>query len=153
MSVATDIAFAREPIAGLWPEMAPLMAAHHAEIFPYQDVQLDVDTAGYDFVDNAGMMRCFTARADGKLVGYSVFFVRRAMTAALLLAHQDGHYLAPEFRIGCNGLQMLRFAERALIADGAQLIVQGCKVDHDLGPLFRRLGYQPMDLMFYKRVG
>jgi len=73
------IAFTEELLSATWDEMAPLMLAHWREIAHYPDIELDPDKEGYALAESAGLVRFYTARADGRLVGYVIFFVRPNM--------------------------------------------------------------------------
>jgi GNAT superfamily N-acetyltransferase len=49
--------------AELWDEITPLLQQHWLEIAHYQDIPLNPDREGYLKCEEAGVLRCFTARA------------------------------------------------------------------------------------------
>lgn len=166
----------------LWAEAMPLLEAHWREVAHFQDIPLNVDRAVYDASDAAGAVRVFTARetstvidrvpfrsiadsANGKppehsrtlrrpgdLVGYALFFVRpHPHYAGSLQAAQDVIYLDPSCR-GGNGIRFMRFCEEQLAAEGVQVVSQHLKIAHGHTRTMEILGYEPMDLIWVKRL-
>jgi GNAT superfamily N-acetyltransferase len=150
---AIDVAFQREQAAALWDEILPLLEAHWREITHYPDIALDVDRALYEKLDSMGMLRCFTARVDGRLVGYAAYLVKANLHyRQSLQANQDVLYLAPEYRRSRIGSHMLLYADEQLRAEGVQVVYQHTKLAHDIGPVLQRLGYEPVETIYAKRL-
>src|SRR5689334_18451912 len=79
-SIFAEPTFARETLTTeLVDELLPLLRAHYLEIAHYQDIELDPDWDAYAVVQQNNALRVFTARQDGKLVGYCAFFLRKNM--------------------------------------------------------------------------
>lgn len=158
----SDVTFQREPITGLWPEVAPLLHAHWREIAHYQDIPLEPDTDYYEGLDRAGVLRCFTVRLaggtlvapePGMLVGYAAFFVKRnGHYRSSLQAFQDVVFLLPEFRKTLVGSRLLRFCDAELKAEGVQVVYHHSKAAHDIGRVLERQGYELVDLIYAKRL-
>lgn len=151
------ITFREEPLTeDLLAEALPLLAAHWQEIAHYDDIPLAVDTHTYLASAEAGVVRCFTAREQTcrpELVGYALFFVRPALHYhGSLQAVQDVIYLAPEVR-GGTGAQFIQWIDTHLAAMGVQVVMQHAKLAHpQLGKALERLGYEPVETMYAKRL-
>jgi len=104
-------------------------------------------------LEEAGLLRLFTAREDGRLRGYAAFVLGPdtlrgyRVVAALVVT-----YLAPAARRGLAGLRFLRFAEKCLAEDGADEIHLTGTRDRDLGPLFARMGYEPSQTIWRREL-
>lgn len=156
---------ARERAQDIFEEAIPLLRAHYREIAHYQDIPLDPDFDGYRALEDAGAIRCYTARASvdctdpaherceakGPLIGYAVFFVRRNLHyRGSLQAVQDILYVRPEHR--GTGLRLIRYADEQLRAEGVQVTYQHVKHEHNFGPALERMGYELIDLIYGKRL-
>lgn len=145
--------FRRENVKRVWNDLLPLLALHYEELAPYKDVPLDPDKDFYLRADELGMLRVYTAREAGVLVGYAVYGVRRDVHyRALKKAEQDLLFVAPERR-GRFGVRFIRWCEGQLEAEGVNLIMCHAKVHNDFGAVFERMGYRPVDTIFYRRLG
>ncbi|MDA8231569.1 MAG: GNAT family N-acetyltransferase [Magnetospirillum sp.] len=149
------IVFQHESLAGALGAMTPLVARHWREVALDRDrVPLAPDWEKYRLLDRTGALNITTARHDGRMVGYACYIVSRHLHYRdLMVAESDAFFLAPEHRRGPEGVRLLRAAEQNVIAAGAQRIVTRVKVDPDFGPLLRRMGYQPIEAVYSKRVG
>lgn len=144
------ILFARETVAQVLEEIKPLLSMHWREIAHYQDIGLDPD---WDFYIQAKTIRVFTARIDGVLIGYGVFFIgpnkhyRQSIQAV-----QDILFLHPDYRGGRTGMRFIRFCDEQLKADGAQVVYHHVKAAHDFGPLLKSIGYECVDVIYANRL-
>lgn len=105
---------------------------------------------GYREVEGRGLLRVYTARAAGTLVGYSVVVVTEGLHYATSMQGVEYLlFLAPEFG---EGAQLIQFADRELAAEGVQVVYRRSKVksECDLGPLFKEMGYVPVDVIYSK---
>lgn len=147
--------YARESIAEVVDEIKPLLIAHYEEIAHYLDIPLKPDYQRYIQAETAGLLRIFTARVDGELVGYAIYLLMHHLHYSdSLQAHQDILYLAPDHRRGGTGMRLIRHADCALAEEGVQVVVQHVKARADLnfGPLLERMGYELMDHIYAKRL-
>lgn len=143
----------QETLSQFLPEALPLLTAHWQEIAVNIDtVPLHINTALYEALDTNGALHITTAREDGKLVGYAVYIVGKNLHYDVLMAESDVFFLLPAYRKGFAGLRMLRSAERHLECIGVQRIVQRCKVAHDCGILFERMGYTNTEKVYVKGI-
>lgn len=143
--------FARERVHDLWDEAAVLLAQGFAEFDPHPEIPLDVNRRVYEELEDAGLLRVYTARANGELVGYAVFtlvFSIRRMT--LLQAQQDLIHVDRAYR-GRTTAALLRYAEKALRADNVKLLYHSTPIKGSgLSRLLEILGYQQIAQVYEK---
>jgi hypothetical protein len=149
--------FALEPYSEkLVQEMRPLWDAHHDEV-PQLRLPIDPDLALYSQMAKNGVLRIFTARVgadwESTLVGYQVFGVMRHPHRRYSLeANGDLLYLDPEVRKGMVAMKFLKYCDTELAKEGVKVIHHQFSVEKNLTPLFRRLGYEIMDLTMARKV-
>lgn len=149
----TDITFQRERVHALWTELWPLLEAHYHEIAHYHDIPLDPSIEGYEALEDAGFLRCFTARHDGALIGYAIFMVRANMHyQGSVQAVQDVLFLHPDYRRADTGRSLIRAADDALRTEGVQVVYHHVKHAFDFGPLLASEGYEPVETIHAKRL-
>jgi len=136
------------------PACRALLEAHYREIGQYPDIALDVDEAAYAELEARGAFRVYTARAGHELVGYAAFLVgRNPHYRQSLQARCDVFYVAPDWRGGRIGLGLVRHSERALAAEGVQVVYHHTKVAHPaLARLLAHLGYEAIEVNYAKRL-
>lgn len=146
--------FRRERAHDVFEEMKPLFQKHWEEISFYKDIPLDPDFSTYLKMEDAGVLRVFTAREDdGTLVGYQVYFIKHNLHyKSSLQALQDIIFIDPSKR-GMFGAKFIFWAEEQLKSYGVQLVCQHLKVATPKTiELFKRLGYSEIDLIMGKRL-
>jgi GNAT superfamily N-acetyltransferase len=133
-------------------EAVPLLFAHWKEIAHYEDIELKPDMVAYGAAERAGTLRIFTARdEDNKLVGYSLFFVRRnPHYADSLQASQDIIYIDKNRR--GFGARFIKWCDGQLKSEGVQAVYHHVKAKHNFGPLLERMGYELVDYIYAKRL-
>lgn len=144
----------RERAHTLWPEIMPLLIEHKEEIAHYQDIELDPDIDAYNTCDMMGMLRCYTARLNGELVGYACFFVKQNMHyQGSMQAVQDVLFVTKPHRHGRVGYKLIRFSEEELRKEGCQVCYQHLKCNRpETIALFHKMGYEDIDLIVAKRL-
>ena len=130
-------------------ESLPLLEAHWREIANYQaEIPLAVDWDFYDTMQRQGKLLCITARIDGELVGYSVFFIlRHPHYVTSVFASNDVIYVREDLRKGRLGLALIRTSEREAKAMGACKLTWHVKTTNNVATLLRRLDYKPDELI------
>lgn len=149
------IIFARESIASFFDDALPLFEKHFKEVSHFQDIPLNIDLDTYQLIDANGALRIFTARQDGELVGYAVFFVKlNPRYSTSLQANQDILFINPSCRAKGFGQNLIAFCDEQLKAEGVQVVYQHVKATPKLnfGPLLERMNYELVDLIFAKRL-
>lgn len=148
------IVFARERLTdAVWEEAMPLLHAHWREVAHYEDIALQPDRSVYAASDAAGLIRFYSARADARLVGYALFFVRpNPHYAQSVQAAQDVLYVDPAYR-GLTGYRLIQYADEQLRSEGVQAVYHHQKRAHpQLGRVLERLGYEPVDVIWARRL-
>lgn len=138
----------------LWPELAPLLEDHYHEIALFLDIPLDVDRAAYEAMQDNGTLRIYTARHNGELIGYAIFFVHHNIHySSSRQAVQDVLYLDPNYRGSMIAWDLIAYTERELARDGVEVIMHHVKHAHPaLGRLLQGRGYTPVETIHVKRL-
>lgn len=132
--------------------MLPLLQLHWKEIAHYTDIPLDPDVNQYKMLSSLGMIRIFTARCEGHLSGYAVFFVRpNAHYKTSLQAVQDILFLDKPMR-GGNGYKFIQWCDEQLKKEEIQVVYHHVKQAHNFGPMLERMGYELVDLIYARRL-
>lgn len=152
--VNRTIDFAREVYSdSLIEEMLPLWRAHYEEIALYKDIALSPLFAVYLHAEKTGALRIFTARSEGRLVGYEVFFIHlHPHYSSALEAVQDILFLSNEMRHGWIGYRFIRWCDDQLDQTGAKVVFRCVSNMHDYAPLLERAGYRQHDVLYSRRV-
>ena len=142
--------YQRESIADVREDISPLLVKHWEEIARFKDVPLDPHWEGYYAAERADSLRVFTARRDGALLGYGVFFKGNLHYISSLIFTQDIFFVLPQNR-GIVGARLLRYCDEQLQAEGAQAVYHHVKKSHDFGPVLERMGYVAVDTIYGRR--
>lgn len=146
-----DISFAEA--RRLASETAPLFEDHRREA--EGDLGIDAvnpDEALYAELDRQGKLVVVGAADEGKPIGYIVFVVsHHPHYKHIKYAADDMHYLLPQYR-ALYGFRLLQEGEAAVRKRGCQFMTLRTKVKHDHGRLFERLGCEPLETVYIKRL-
>ena len=133
---------------------APSMLAQHHEEVEDQRLPLVPDYNLFMSLEQQQMLHVFTARDDGKLVGYNVY------TTTPTLHHQttkvavcDSIYVLPSYRGTWVGVKLIKFAETVLKDKGVSVVMMNAKSKHDFGSMLNRLGYAQTEVQYTKHLG
>ena len=147
------IIYARERAWELWEEILPLLQLHWQEIARYHDIKLNPDVAMYNKLDEAGKFVIYTARDNGELVGYAAYFLNHNMHYRdSFQAVQDVLFLHPDYRNGFTGIRLIKYADQQLQELGVQLVMHHVKLKNDFGMILQRMGYQPIETIWGRRL-
>lgn len=94
----------------------------------------------------------FIAVEDEKIVGYSIFFIREHAHYQRYVAYQDVMYIHPDHRKGMTGYKFIKYIEGQLKDTEAEAILLCHSVLRDLSPIFKRLGYSPIEVTYAKEI-
>lgn len=135
-------------------ELAPLIYLHYKEISADLDIPLQPVWDDYAKAAAAGVLRIFTIRCDGKLIGYSVFSVRPATHyETSIQANNDIIWLHEDFRKQLLGYRFIQWCDRQLrITDKVQKVRHHVKLAHNWGKLLERQGYGAEEIIYSKRL-
>ena len=146
---STGVLYADEALTdALFDELLPLLETHQAEVGHYQDIPLNINKETYFRIASAGMLAIFVARECGKIIGYSIYFVCPSMHYhPYVFANSDALYVDPKYRCASVGRTLIKFAQNELAKHGVSVVFQHGKHNpaHNIGALFRRLGYEHLD--------
>lgn len=151
-----ELVFKEEPFGMVRGEIEALMHAHWREIGGTDAQPLDPDWQRFAALEEAGVLAVLTARdRGGRLVGYIVHVVFASLHyRSLLQAHDDAHYLSPEWRRGMAACRMFRAAEDMLRRRGVEAVTYHTKLRaaNDRGAVFKRLGYTAVETLYRKAL-
>ena len=148
------LTFQRERALDLWEEIMPLLIKHKDEICHYKDFVLNPDVESYNHLEENGIIRCYTARLNGDLIGYCVFVLKHNLHYRdSFQAMQDVLFILPEHRGSRAGVKLIRFCEEQLRAEGVQAVFQYLNVSTPKTiSLFRKMGYEEINVIMGKRL-
>lgn len=150
MTVST-VDYARETVAGLWDEIQPLLKKQADEVATFKDIPLTPDKELYFKMDASGLVRVFTARKEGRLVGYSLFFVRASIQfQQSIQAQQDLIFIDKEER-GFGGF-FIDWCDIQLKLEGVQVVRRHVKAKHDWSKILVRHEYKIEDFIYVRRL-
>ena len=136
------ITFQKEAPSPFADDAVQLFKDHYDEIAERTDViDLDPNIEQYNFMFNKNMLEIHTARDDGKLVGYSIWFVvNHIHYKKSLTATSDVLYIAPDYRKGMFGYKFIKWTTDEIKKRKPQRILFHVKPFLDYGHLLERLG-------------
>lgn len=145
--------FAEEKISDAWDDALELIQANHEETGAGDGEEFKPDRARYEKFSELDLIRVFTARWEGRLIGYCLFFVTPHLYyPALLTAQQDVLYVQPAFR-GRGALRFIRWIDTTLENEAVKIIIRGVSLKLDYSRLLvERLGYKPLEKVFWRTL-
>ena len=150
------ITFQAESFEHTLDELRPILDVHYLELAMHQDKiplapQFDVYIAN----ERINQLLFFTVRDDNRLVGYFIGFISPGLHySETVTCKMDIFFIHPDYRGEGNiGLKMFRNLEQELRRRKVQHWFVGCKLKADAGPLFRRMGFEPIETYYSKWIG
>jgi len=136
------IVFQKEAPEPFAQEAMELFQKHYEEIAERTDViALDPDLKRYNNLYDQGMLEIHTIRDDGKLVGYSLWFVvSHIHYKNSLTANSDVLYISPDYRKGMLGVKFVKWSVEEVKKKNPQRIMFHVKPFLDYSPILKRLG-------------
>lgn len=145
------IEYGSERVSEIWKEIYPLFEKHWDEISHFKDIPLEPDYDLYVKMDGLGMVRVYTARENGVLIGYSVYLIRPNLHyKSSLQANQDVIYIRPERR--GFGSKFIAWCDEKLREEKVQIVTHHVKEAHDFSPVLKRMGYELVDKLYCRRL-
>lgn len=147
----SDVVFNIENLGNILGELKPLLNIHHEEISHYKDIEFEPDFETYLSLQKINAIVLFTARVDGVLVGYNIYFVRPSLHyKKSVAAVQDVVFIHPEFR--GFGRDFFNYCDSNLKQMKVQVTYSHMKAKNSFGKMLEKLGYELMDLVYAKRL-
>lgn len=150
-----SLTFALEPIAPAWEDFIALARIHWEGTKSYHRHEPFAPAlARYQPCNESGFLQFCTARSDGALVGYLLFYVTNSMHSQKRMAVEDTFFLHPDYRRGRNALRMLQYVEARCREFGAEELLCSCEADNTSGiqRLLQFLDYSPVIMQYSKRL-
>lgn len=142
------ITYAVESVDQVKADIGELLEMHYDEVAMHKEAMtLAPDWPRYYQLERDYRLVALTAREDGRLVGYSVFFLDMHIHyAGALVAVNDVIFVRRDCRQGTNiGTDLILYSERMLKQAGVTKVVWHIKFDHDWSAILRRRGYVKED--------
>lgn len=150
---ANLITYATEKMQGLQEEITPLMQEQHLVSTPY-NLKMNVNWKAYFNLCKADMLKVFTARKDGELVGYLLAFINTHLHYKdHLVACCDMVYVKPEYRKIGTGYYLIQYAEEQLSNIGVSIFGINTRVDRPFDKLMSRMQYNLQERSYSKYIG
>lgn len=144
--------YQQEFLLSVKQEIEPLLEEHWNEVSNNRDViKLNPDWDTYYILEEQGMLHIFTARDNGKLVGYFVTITRLNIHYKdHLFAANDAIFIKKEYRKGFTGIRLIKFAEKFLKEDGVSVLVINTKTNKPFDRLLLWLNYKHIENVYSK---
>jgi GNAT superfamily N-acetyltransferase len=149
------ITYQRERYNEVIEDIKPLLEEHYKEIALYQDhIELNPNYAMYEAMDQIESLHIYTARDDGKLIGYVVSFLQNHphyMDHNYVI--NDILYVAPEHRHSEVAVELLEGLEKIMVEEGASVMTFHMKAYKTFETLMDFLGYDKAEFLYSKFIG
>lgn len=134
-------------------EVSSLISMHWEEV-QYESIEFDPDWDKYLALEEAGVLRLYTARIDGELKGYYTTVVDTFIHAKdVVLSYQDSIYVEPETRIIGGGAGLIDYAEKQMKKDCIDIIFMAVKEKRDFSRTLVDRGYILHEKIYIKNLG
>jgi len=142
--------YALENLAKVRREIEPLLEEHWKEIALNKDkIKLNPDWRAYADLDSIHALRIYTARKDGKLMGYFVVIVSKSLHYRdHLFANNDIIFLTKPARKGLTGVKLIKFALDSLEAEGITKVHINTKAHQPFDAILERLGFEEIERVY-----
>lgn len=108
----------------------------------------------YQAFQDAKVLRPYTVRVEGRLVGYSVWTVGHNLHhETIKQANCDVIFCLKEIRGRFAGVKLLKWCIAALRAEGVVSWTLGIKLSHNWGRMAERLGFVPQETIYRLGAG
>jgi|TARA_R110000744_G_scaffold152542_1_gene266659 GNAT superfamily N-acetyltransferase len=149
------IKISHECLSNIKEEIKPLLEKHWELVALNQgSIKLNPNWQEYARLDAAGILKIFTARSEGELVGYFVLMTSKSI-------HYQDHFFAindvlfvlPDSRAGATGYKLVKFAENHCKENGVSLLMINTKVHIPFDNLMVGMGFDLIERIYSKFLG
>jgi GNAT superfamily N-acetyltransferase len=148
--VGKDYVFAQEKLSECLEEIHPLLQKNHDETGVYQ-LPYNPNYPRYLALEKVDYIRFFTARLNGQIVGFALFFMDfEIYQKEVQSATQTLNYVTPEHRGA--GYSFMKFCDDILQKQGVNSIWRQASVKRDIGKVYERLGYALVEMSYLRRL-
>jgi len=144
------VTYQQEFLSQVKDDIVPLLMLDWQEIEHRKSIRkLDPDWDAYYGLEDAGILRIFTARDGEKLIGYFVSTMTPSLHCkGVIQALADVIFLLPEYRRGMTALKLFKFAEKCLRDDGVHVLHVTTTEVNKIDAMMFRLGYSKTEATF-----
>lgn len=148
------ISFQEETFLKAYEDASKLLTSHWEELAVNKDERpLDVDINGYLKAEEANMLKVYTLRDDGNLIGYATFFVRENLHyKTWIVATCDIYYVDPSYRKYGVGFKFFNDIVSELLKMNVRSIYVHDKLSHSHAELFQALGFKAIEQTYEKVI-
>ena len=131
-----------------------MLKQHWEELANHKDIRpLDPDYQMYLAMNDMQIIRVFTVRSDGKLIGYSIWIVHNHLHyKTWLYAVSDIYWLDYEYRKTGISFEFFFKIEDWLKSLGVKSITVQDKLQYSHNNFFTRVGYTPIEKNYEKVI-
>lgn len=135
------ILFNREQSYDCFNEAIPMLKLHWQEIAYIDEIEPNPRLSTYEQLEKTDRLRTYTARRDGKLIGYAVFFLQPHLHfSQTTFAYCDIIFILKQHR--GFGHKFIRWCNDCLKRDGATVILYDVNKRFDYGSVLKRQGFK-----------
>ncbi|MDB2650281.1 GNAT family N-acetyltransferase [Porticoccaceae bacterium] len=147
--------YALECLPSVKKDILPLIKEHWELIALNKgSIKLNPDWEQYAALDASGIMKVFTARDNGALVGYFILLVNNSLHYKdHVFAVCDIIFVTPEARKGATGYKLLKYAENWCKENNVSLLNINTKVHMPFDSLLEKTGYNLIERLYSKYLG
>ena len=144
-----------ENMANVKEEIKPLLEEHWELVALNKGaIKLNPDYKEYARLDAAGVLKVFTARNDGALVGYFVLTISKSIHYSdHLFAINDVIFVKPDSRAGATGYKLIKYAEEYCKEIGVSVLTLNTKVHIPFDKLMVHMGFELIERVYSKFLG
>ncbi len=144
-----------ESMTNVKKDIKPLLEEHWELVALNQGkIKLNPDYEEYARLDAAGVLKCFTARKDGALVGYFILMVSKSIHYSdHLFAVNDVIFVKPNSRAGATGYKLIKYAENYCKEMGVSVLKLNTKVHLPFDKLMLHMGFDLIERIYSKYLG
>lgn len=135
----------------LFEESQKLVSSHEKELNTL-GLKPSADLGRYIKASSNGGLALYTARHEGELVGYAIYWISRHPHYDVIIGDQDMVYLKKELRDTGMGAKLILFSEKMLKERGVGVVAQKTKRIKDLRKLYVHLGYELHEEVYTKEI-
>jgi len=149
------ITIKHECMANVKKDIAPLLEKHWELVALNQGkIKLNPNWEEYAKLDELGILKIFTARNEGELVGYFVLTISKSIHYQdHLFAVNDVIFVLPDSRAGATGAKLIQYAEKYCKDAGVSTLTLNTKVHIPFDSLLIKLGFGLIERVYSKYLG
>lgn len=143
-----------EPLSQCWDEIMSLAEAHWQETEAHHHSQgFSPKLARYQQYESVGWYVQFTARVEGKMIGFAGMYLTPSMHSQALIATEDTWFIAPEYRgKGRTFMRLYDAVEAEMRRRGAVEMNMSVPLEGAASRLLEHLDYEPVKVHYAKQL-